>query len=97
MTVYKPTTMIGRAALAAWQQIGKEETPLQDVVRIVQALRTPDMDVMCAVAAALQIAPRTVSLIWCQTIDAVLAQRSREEANLAAFSSATAFAQTNQE
>ncbi len=51
MTAYIPKTMIGRAALAVWHQVGKEMTPLEDAEAILGRIREPDMELGAAQSA----------------------------------------------
>ena len=83
--VYVPRTMIGRAALAAWSNIGKHLTPLDEAVRILRAARTPDMELIRRVALEIGQDPAMVDTCWCRVMDAMLAEERREEQALLEF------------
>lgn len=88
MAMYIPQTMIGRAARAIWNAIGKEETPLQDAARVLRkGLRHPDMELVRRVAAEIKESPVLVDLVWCRMVDAILAEEEREAKALAEFES----------
>lgn len=85
MTIYAPCTMVGRAALAVWHQVGKEMTPLEDAEYILGRVRAPDMELARRVAKDVGVHPSIVDLCWTRMMDAILAQVPEEERALAEF------------
>ena len=87
--VYVPKTMIGRAALQVWRQIGKEEPPLVDAERILEAIRAPDMALVNHIAreTALGVTPEQVARCWDRMIGAILAEADNEATALEKFNS----------
>ena len=90
MSVYVPRTMIGRAALAAWHQSGKEETCLRDVEAILRRIRDPDMELVRRVGLAIGVKAATVDLCWARMIDAILAEAPAEDRAMMVFGGAIA-------
>lgn len=80
-----PGTMIGRAALAVWQQIGKGGTPLDEAVHILGSIRLGDLDLACKVAADLNLAPADVIFAWTRMIEAIMNEAPQEKAALESF------------
>lgn len=85
MAMYIPKTMIGRAALGVWHQVGKEMTALEDAAYILGRVREPDMELVRRVAAEIGLPASTVDLCWTRLMDAILAQEEAEQESLDRF------------
>lgn len=85
MSAYVPRTMIGRAALAAWHQSGKEETCLQDVAAILRRIRDPDVELVRRVGQSIGVKAATVDLCWARMIDAILEEAPAEDRAIMEF------------
>ena len=83
--VYMPKTMIGRAALAIWNLIGKNDTPLQEANHVLGSIRAPDMELVRLVAQEIGQPDAIVDLCWTHMIDAIRAESEQEEKALADF------------